>query len=309
MNLQQLRYARMLAEHGSFVEAASICGVTQPTLSHGVALLEDELGVRLFARTTRAVSLTEYGEQLLPCISDVLNAQAALVAKAREMTQPGKRLIRIGVSPLVGVDMVNLIVEPFRRAHPKVEIVFRELNLGEMTRLLEVGQIEFVFGPVERDADVRGDWDSVRFHQEPLVFVAKGPVVARARSVPPVNLKEIAKEIFVMVPDGCGLAKVTRAVFRRHRLKLSEYAGAAMSYRVLQEWANLGIGAAILPRSKVTAGNGAAILVRKGHEITIGYQACWRKSADVASEVAALGQYLKDIAPSIASGVHAGHDV
>jgi len=307
VNLQQLRYARMLAEHGSFVEAANRCGVTQPTLSNGIAALEEELGVRLFARTTRSVRLTEYGQQLLPGIADVLNAQTALVAMARGLTQPDKTLIRTGVSPLVGMEMVNLIVDPFRHLHPNMEIVFRELNLAEMMRQLEMGQLDFVFGPIDLDVELRRDWSRVRFFEEPLVFIARRPQNSLPAFSTPITLKEIAGELFVMVPDACGLAKVTRAMFRRHRLKLNEYAGTAMSYRVLEEWAHLGIGAAILPRSKISAEAGAEILIRKGqdHRVTIGYQVCWRKSADMSSAIKALGAYLKDVAPAIISGLNA----
>jgi len=86
MNMQQLRYARALAECGSFVQAANHCGVTQPTLSNGIAQLESELGQQLFARTTRTVSLTEAGTHLLPDIADILNAQAALMALARALS-------------------------------------------------------------------------------------------------------------------------------------------------------------------------------------------------------------------------------
>jgi LysR family hydrogen peroxide-inducible transcriptional activator len=243
----------------------------------------------------------------LPGIIDVLNAQTALVAMAHGLTQPDKTLIRTGVSPLVGMEMVNLIVDPFRHLHPNIEIVFRELNLVEMMRQLEMGQLDFVFGPVDLDVELRRDWSNVRFFEEPLVFIAKRPKNSLATIPTPVTLKEIAGELFVMVPDACGLAKVTRAMFRRHRLKLNEYAGTAMSYRVLEEWAHLGIGAAILPRSKISAKAGAEILIRKGqdHRVTIGYQVCWRKSADTSAAINALGAYLKDVAPSIVSGLNA----
>jgi DNA-binding transcriptional LysR family regulator len=299
----------MLAEHGSFVEAANRCGVTQPTLSNGIAALEAELGVRLFARTTRSVRLTEYGQHLLPGITDVLNAQTALVVMARGLTQPEKTLIRAGVSPLVGMEMVNLIVDPFRRLHPNMEIVFRELNLAEMMRQIEIGQLDFVFGPVDVDLELRHDWARVRFFEEPLVFIARRPQNSRATFAAAVTLKQIASELFVMVPDACGLAKVTRAMFRRHRLKLNEYAGSAMSYRVLEEWAHLGIGAAILPLSKISTEAGAEILILKSddHPVTIGYQVCWRKSAAAAPSIKALGAYLKDVAPAIASGLNAGN--
>ncbi|MFX9061817.1 LysR substrate-binding domain-containing protein, partial [Acinetobacter baumannii] len=64
-----------------------------------------------------------------------------------------------------------------------------------------------------------------------------------------VQLKDIADETYVMVPDACGLSRATRALFRSQRRKLQEYSGEAMSYQVLEEWAALGIGSAILPKS------------------------------------------------------------
>ncbi len=303
MNLQQLRYVRALAELGSFVEAANQCTVTQPTLSNGVARLEKELGVRLFVRTTRSVELSEFGRHLLPSIADLLNAQTVLLAKARELAHPAQRIVRIGVSPLVGIELVSLIVEPFRRTHPTLEIVFREMNLAEMTRLLAIGQLEFVIGPVDHDVRPRADLRSFQFHEEPLAFVAKGRNNNTSHRSEPVTLKAIAAETFVMVPDACGLAKVTRSIFQRHRLKLHEYSGEAMSYRVLQEWAELGVGAAILPRSKVAAGTGSDIVIRKGSDkrVTIAYQASWRSEA---REVKALGGYLSEVAPSIVSGMY-----
>ena len=94
MNLQQLRYAKAVAVRGSFVQAASDCAVSQPTLSNGIAQLEAELGHPLFVRTTRSVRLSEAGKLLLPDIIDILSAQSALVAHARALTHPDRRLVR-----------------------------------------------------------------------------------------------------------------------------------------------------------------------------------------------------------------------
>jgi DNA-binding transcriptional LysR family regulator len=303
MNLQQLRYVRTLAELGSFVDAAKQCGVTQPTLSNGVAQLEEELGVRLFLRTTRHVELSQPGRHLLPSIVDLLNAQAALVAKARELAHPEQRIVRVGVSPLIGIEFVSLIIDPFRRANPNFEIIFREMNLAEMTRMLAIGQLEFVIGPVDFNVRSRAGLRSFQFHEEPLVFVAKGKNKARHHAAS-VTLKAISAETFVMVPDTCGLAKITRSIFQRHRLTLHQYSGEAMSYRVLQEWAELGVGAAILPKSKVSGGVGSDILIRRGRDkqLMIAYEATWRGGTH---EAKILGDYLSEVAPSIISGLYA----
>lgn len=299
MNLQQLRYVEALAEQGSFVSAARACHVAQPTLSNGIGQLEEELGLKLFIRTTRKVALTEAGAQLLSNVRDVLNAQNSLLAVAQELKNPKRQLIRIGVSPLVGLELVNHIVAAFRNANTNVDVFFRELNLEEMTRLLEADQLDFAFGPVDLQGKHGPEWRSVKFLTEPLMFLKRN----EGRMVPnKVTLKDIAEDVFVMVPDACGLTRTVRAVFRANRIKLKEYAGAAMSYRVLQEWSDLGIGAAILPASKIKPGTGAEIL-SGNQKLTITYEVRWRKAA-TASAVKNLGLYFKTAAPSLAKGLH-----
>lgn len=304
MNLQQLRYARALAECGSFVQAAKQCAVTQPTLSNGIAQLEGELGQQLFARTTRTVRLTEVGECLLPAIADVLNAQAALLARARALSHPERRLVRIGVSPVLGVKFVAVVIEPFRLENRDVEVIFRELNLAEMMTLLESGQLDFVFGPVDATSSMQRGFDSAAFHQEPLVFVPSRGAKTKYRRAESITLKAIADEIFVMVPDTCGLTQTTRAVFRRKRLTLNEYSGQAMSYGVLQEWAELGIGSAILPRSKISPSNEPEILIVNGQDpIQIHYRSLWQNGLSTPIEVKRLANFLREVAPSIVQGL------
>src|SRR6266700_4667422 len=132
MNLTQLRFASAVASKGSFSAAASECCVTQPTLSNGIARLESELGARLFARTTRKVGLTHFGAYLLPYISEVLNAQATLVGQTRAFLHPAQRLIRIGTSPSLNTALLGLMLEPFRRENPDVDVVLREMNMTDL---------------------------------------------------------------------------------------------------------------------------------------------------------------------------------
>ncbi|MCZ6854286.1 MAG: LysR family transcriptional regulator, partial [Gammaproteobacteria bacterium] len=62
MNFAQLRFVKATSEFKSFTKAAQFCHVTQPTLSNGVSKLEEDLGEKIFARTTRIVGLTPFGE-------------------------------------------------------------------------------------------------------------------------------------------------------------------------------------------------------------------------------------------------------
>lgn len=65
MELRQLTYAVAVAETGSFTRAAHRCFVVQSALSHQIARLEEELGSRLFERTSRRVQITPAGEAFL----------------------------------------------------------------------------------------------------------------------------------------------------------------------------------------------------------------------------------------------------
>lgn len=301
MNLNQLRFAGALASTGSFTAAASACAVTQPTLSNAIAQLEDELGQKLFVRTTRKVSLTAFGAHLLPDIERVLGAQHALVQRAQAFLKPQKRLVRIGTSPLLDGRFLNLLIEPFRARSPDIELVLREMNMTDLSRMLAAEQLDFVFGVEEPQKDHR---DSALLYREPLFYVPKGerPAAARGGAV---SFADIANETFVMVPDACGLSRAIRGLFRRHRRTLNEYSGEAMSYQVLEQWAGLGIGAAILPQSKLSAGARGALRIRdkSGNGVLLGFAAVWNRNSTKLPHLAEFATYLREIVPAVASGL------
>jgi len=307
MTLSQLRFAKAVATSGSFTAAAVACSVTQPTLSNGVAELESELGQRLFTRTTRRVALTEFGEQLLPSIADVLAAHEALLLRARAQSQPHKRLIRIGTSPLISPSFLSAIVEPFQKRNPNVDLIYREMNLDDLYAMLDGGALDFVFGAVGV-SNVKGrarKWVRAALYREPLRFIPSGGEWEGPQRKHSVHFEDIARETFVMVPNPCGLAQVTRALFRAHRRKLREYSGQALSYQVLAQWAQLGIGAAILPKSKLGADAAPAfeIIDKEGRVSAIEFEAVWAAPNSGAPHLAAFAEHLSETVPELLRGL------
>ncbi|MET3133470.1 LysR family hydrogen peroxide-inducible transcriptional activator [Oxalobacteraceae bacterium GrIS 1.11] len=304
MNLSQLKFAHAVAASGSFTVAAADCCVTQPTLSNAIAQLEEELGERLFARTTRKVTLTPFGAHTLPYIADVLGAHATLLRQAQAFLKPDKRLIRIGTSPLLSSKLLGLMIEPFRQNNPAVEVVLREMNMTDLYRMLAEGLLDFVFGVAKVH---KGPWQAAHLYDEPLLFIPRGSAWVPAAGVHSVPLRDITDETYVMVPDACGLSRATRALFRSHRRKLHEYSGEAMSYQVLEEWAALGIGAAILPRSKVGASGQPAYAItdKDGHEVSIGFEASWSRSGSTAPHLLEFARHLRLVVPGIVGRLQA----
>jgi len=272
MNLQQLRYVRALCEEGSFVAAAGRCAVTQPTLSNGIAQLEAEIGRRIFHRTTRSVSLTHFGLQLLPGILETLDAFDRLRDTARRLDKSNAS-IHVGLSPLVGIKLAETLLDEFRATHSDVDVIYREGNLEVLCDDFKREQLDLLIAPFDRRSIPPGDHMLQSVCREPLLFLPRGDDTITWASVTQVELKEIATEHFVLVPNACGLAQVTKALFDEQGLHLQRYPGEASSYAAIQEWTQLGLGAGILPFSKLSSESRkrAITITRDSVPLTITY--------------------------------------
>ena len=185
---------------------------------------------------------------------------------------PSRKVIRIGTSPLIRASWLIPMLEEFRKAYIDIEIMLYEQNMADLYRMLDDELLDFVFGIVDAR---KTSWDTAFLYRDPLYYIPRGtnyPAGGGAQT-----LESITGETFVMVPDVCGLARATRALFRSQRRKLNEYPGKALSYQVLEEWAALGLGAAILPKSKLLPSERKAYVLtnKTGQELTLDFEAIW----------------------------------
>src|SRR5215472_18055051 len=103
VNLVFVRYFLAVAETGNFTTAAERCHVTQPTLSAGIARLEDEIGSRLFERGRRT-GLTAAGQKLLPHARAMVEAWQS--ARAEQRSSRRQRLVRMAIGTTLPVQAV-----------------------------------------------------------------------------------------------------------------------------------------------------------------------------------------------------------
>ena len=96
MEIRQLEYFVAVAEMGGFTRAAEVCHVVQTTVSHAVATLERELGVRLFDRTGRTVELTPEGRIFLDDARAIVERTQRAERNLRSYQELGKSTVRIG---------------------------------------------------------------------------------------------------------------------------------------------------------------------------------------------------------------------
>ena len=112
MNLYHLRYFVQLAHTRHYTRAAEQLCITQPSLSHAISQLENELGLPLFEKTGRNTELTRFGEQFLECAERTLSTLDEGVEELKRVSR-GEGLIRLGLLRTLGVDYVPDVVSRF----------------------------------------------------------------------------------------------------------------------------------------------------------------------------------------------------
>lgn len=199
MELQQLRYVVAVAEERSFTRAAERCFVVQSALSHQIKALERELGVALFARSSRRVELTPSGEAFLPAARASLEASERAVAEAWAATGRIRGTLTIGLIRTVTAIDVPGRLAAFRRAHPEVQIRLRDGSSDEFLTAVAEGRMDVAVLGLPATASVPGVRSRELARERLAAVVSVGHRLAGRRRI---ALRDIADEPFVDFPAG-----------------------------------------------------------------------------------------------------------
>jgi LysR family transcriptional regulator, nitrogen assimilation regulatory protein len=142
MEIRQLRYFVAIADSGSFTKAAERVYVAQSALSHQLAQLEDELGVRLFSRSRRGVELTEAGQRFLPHAVSILRQVEESVVSARHGGQALTGKVVFGIPHSASNALALPLLREVHGRHPGIELELTEELTGNLLRQLRAGQIQ-----------------------------------------------------------------------------------------------------------------------------------------------------------------------
>ena len=199
MELQQLRYVLAVAEKRNFTRAAEQCFVVQSALSHQIKALEQELGVALFARTSRRVELTDAGAAFLPAARASLEAAERAAADATATVGQVRGTLTVGVIPTVTAVDIPAALGRFHRAHPAVRIALRHGGSDELVSALRAGRVDVAVLGLP-DATTPDRVRSVELARERLVAVlaADHGLAGRRR----LRLRDLAGETFADFPAG-----------------------------------------------------------------------------------------------------------
>lgn len=232
-----IRYFLAVMDHGNFSRAANLCGVTQPTLSIGIAKLEALVGHVLFNRTNRRVELTAMGV-IFAAHARKIEADFALAIQAMREDKRSK-LIRIGVIPTISNAWIERAATAARQAEgEKIELV--EGRMRDLLPRLERGRLDVVLGILGNDS--RGK--EHLFEEDYGLALANNHPLATENSIAP----EQVADADMLVRRNCeALADVSR--FFTQRGIRPFFAARTTNEDRAAAYVRAGIGITVMPRS------------------------------------------------------------
>ena len=146
ITFRQLRAFLLVAQQRSFGRAAEALFVTPSGLSVLIRELENQLGFRLFDRTTRHVGLTNYGNELLGVVRESLDNVESAVSRINRSAVEAQQTISIGAPPLVAANVLPEAISEFRDHRPDLRIRVFDVGGEALTRLVKEGKLDMSIG-------------------------------------------------------------------------------------------------------------------------------------------------------------------
>ena len=141
MEIRQVRYFVMVAQTGSFSQAAKELFISQSTLSQQIQQLENEVGVKLLERNTRKVTLSEYGQEFLPYAKNLIYDAEACLGSIMDVRNMATGKLVIGVTYTFSSVMVDVLKE-FIRDYPGIRLSIRTALMEELMDMLVRNEID-----------------------------------------------------------------------------------------------------------------------------------------------------------------------
>jgi DNA-binding transcriptional LysR family regulator len=142
VDVRHLRAFVAVAETENFTRAAQRLLISQPSLSYTIRQLENDLGLRLFSRTTRSTVLTREGAWFLPEARAILDRLDETLATASRMARGELGQLRVGYLIGAAVAQVPDILRAFARRYPAVGVEPREYDFGAPNGGLDTGETD-----------------------------------------------------------------------------------------------------------------------------------------------------------------------
>ncbi|HJM15570.1 MAG TPA: LysR substrate-binding domain-containing protein [SAR86 cluster bacterium] len=301
MNLKDLKYFSSLAKHKNFSKAAEECFVTQPTLSNQINKLEQELGLILFERTNRRVSITEEGKLILEAAQKTLDHVSEIKKLAHKFKEPLMGKLTLGAIHTLSPYLLPIILLPLKEAFPELDLILVEATTSELIEDLKGGKIDaaLLATPVRNEKNLK----QLKVFKEP--FWLAHPTNHKIYNVDNITVKHLQNLDLLLLPEEHCLSDQVKSVCG---LKNMETEGPmqwlhAGSLETILQFVAMGQGSTLVPALAVYEGriNTQGMMVRK-LDIDQAYRnisISFRKDYSKESDLKVLSKFIQDNLPNI----------
>lgn len=187
LDLLGLQAFLAIAERGSFHAAAAHLNLSQTALSHRIRKFEELIGLRLLARTTRQVSLTPAGVELLPKARKLVEEMTAAFEGLRGQARQAGEKVTIGCLPTIAMFCLPKVLARFGAAHPETSVRVFDSSATEIAERVQRGEVAFGITVIGAN---RWDLDTRPLAREPFVLLVARDLPLAAR--PAIAWSELA---------------------------------------------------------------------------------------------------------------------
>jgi len=269
MNLHQIKYFIALVDTKNFSRAAERMHVTQSTLSAGIRKLEEELGKRLFERTTKDVQITSEGEKFLGHAKVIFSEMNKIQEEAQDPKEP--RLLRIGLLKTLPMDPIVKAIHDFREQNTDTIVTIVDDDDETIRHQLERERIDLGITTITND-----DFSlqsKLLFEEELMIAVNRSSDLSKMESV---ELTILDKQPFIERIN-CDRWDDMHQKFNEKHIHPRSVFWAESDPPVLS-MVGIGMGLSIMPPRPNT--NGVVFIPIKGEKVMRRVGLIWKKDRE-----------------------------
>lgn len=243
LTFRDLEYIIAVDEHRHFGLAAESCHVSQPALSGQVRKVEDLLGVEIFVRGRKAITVTPRGAEVIAQARVLLEEGQKLLRIGRGSGAPLSGPFRLGAIATLGPYLLPHLIRPLRRSFPELQLQLREGLTQELTAHLKAGSLDAVL--LSEPIEERGINTLTLFHEPFLLAVASDHPWSTRREVSLPELEQ-ADDLLLLEEGHCLRDQLLEfCPSRRQRLARGHF--HATSMETLRQMVASGGGVTLVP--------------------------------------------------------------
>lgn len=249
MDFHQLEYVMAIAEERNFSNAAKKLYISQPSLSQYIMRLEDQLGIKLFDRTTSPLVLTFAGEKYLKTAKNILDLKNQLGRELGDIADSKKGRLTIGIPISTERYLLPLVLPEFYQRFLGIELVIKEHSSIQLEELLLAGEVDIAILhlPVQNERIV---YDPISVEKIFLVASSGEHTHSLIEFEKHNNLdfSYLKNEKFILLKPGYRMRFVADEIFKRAQFKpniLLEIRNLDTAYNL----ASAGMGFTLVPEN------------------------------------------------------------